>query len=631
MCGINGILYLGKNKDSESQDSIRRMNEKIRHRGPDDSGIYEYQKKLLMGMTRLSIIDLQGGHQPMYSEDNNIVITFNGEIYNHISLRKKLLNKGVRFNTQSDTEVILKMYQIYGIEFLEVIEGMFSIAIHDVTKDKIFIARDRFGEKPLYYGKINNIFYWASELKSIQSLEKNNLKLDSDALIDFFNLTYIPAPKTIYEEISKLEPGKFIEINLLTEEIKISSYYEIPFEKDKTVNSYSNAKLLVHDMLSKSVDERMVSDVPIGSLLSGGVDSAIVTALMSKLGDSKINTFTVGFKEEKYNEARNAETLSKHLNTNHHTFILDSEDLLHKMKSIILNFDEPFADPSALPTEYISRKASEYVKVILTGDGADEVFGGYNKYLIHNYGNYYKKLNKLKLDKYLIEPIINLIDDNSFNSRSIKSKYEKFKGSINSDTITNHLSIQKLGFKNSEIKRLLKVNSRSKELNDFGRISQFPTVLQKAKYLDFKISLEGDMLVKVDRVSMLNSLETRSPFLDSKLVELSFLLKDQFLIKGFSKKRILKDTFKDYMPKNYFNSPKRGFEMPIGDWFRKELSAELKETLSTNNLLKYNLLNPEYVQEIVHEHLTSLKDHTFKLWTLYCFQTWCNNNLSNES
>jgi asparagine synthase (glutamine-hydrolysing) len=623
MCGINGIIR--KNQSSTLKSDIEKMNNAIIHRGPDDFGIHLSHQKIALGMRRLSIIDIDFGNQPLYSKTREKVIVFNGEIYNFKELQSKLSLLGYNFSTNSDTEVILALYELYGESCVDHLNGMFAFAIYDQSKSLVFIARDRFGEKPLYYHCSTDLFVFASELKSIIMLDSSLKMVSLTALHLYFSLSYIPAPYTIFDGIYKLEPATTLTIDTNTLELKKYKYWDFnsDFRTSDLINNYSLAKQKVTDLIFDSVEKRMVSDVPIGVFLSGGVDSAVIAAVMSKLRTSRIRTFTIGFDDLRYDESSRAQKIADHINSDHMHFLLSYDNIINDIDDVILNYDEPFADPSALPTYFVSKYTSNFVKVSLTGDGGDEVFGGYNKYLL-------QKIDKNLRAHFPVQSFKSFLNSSFFNNLDSKSKLvklRKFFDSFDANSILSHLNIIQLAFKNEELYEFL----TTKNFLDIRKLlfSIFQPIpksinsdLQTARYIDFKVSLEGDLLPKVDRASMLASLECRAPFLDHRLVDLSFRLPDKYLIKGNNKKRILKDAFEWAVPKSYFNSPKSGFEIPIGGWFRKELKSDLLNYLSEELLAVHGLINTKYTREILNEHLSGFYDHSWKLWTIYCFQKW---------
>jgi asparagine synthase (glutamine-hydrolysing) len=632
MCGINGIVT----RSIESlQEQIQKMNNQIIHRGPDDSG-FLCIGNVAMGMQRLSIIDLSTGHQPMFNSDNSISIVFNGEIYNYKEVKERLITEHkVFFRTTSDTEVILKGYEVWGTDVLKYLNGMFAFSVYDQKKSRIFIGRDRFGEKPLYLYKDDEQVLWASELKSIIELKPELKEISSQGLNLFLSLTYIPAPYTIYKNISKLRPGCFILLNATDLSIVESAYWDIDLETIVDINDYEEAKIQLRSMLFDSVEKRMIADVPIGVFLSGGVDSTIIAAIMSKHSDSPIKTFSIGYSNPKYDESARAKIVSKHIKSEHHEYTLDYADILQDLDKVVLNYDEPFSDSSCLPTYFVSQKAAEHVKVVLTGDGGDEVFGGYNKYLLHSYGKVYASFIP-KILRRIILSGLERVRIGASDTKSSVTKLRKLLKSLGGTPALNHINIISLGFHEDEKKELLSQEMYEDMSQTLIREVKLPEErsskiepLKIARYLDKNISLEGDMLVKVDRASMLCSLECRSPFLDHRLMELSYRMPDDFLIRGNYKKRILKDTFKDLLPHKFFNSSKSGFEVPISSWLRNELKDDLLSTLSEVNLNKHGLFNYNYVSELIADHIQLKIDRSSKLWSLLCFQKWYNHHFKN--
>jgi len=633
MCGINGII--SKNKIIDMNVLIQSMNDEIIHRGPDGEGNYIYNETIGFGMRRLAIIDLNSGTQPIYNKDRSIVIVFNGEIYNYLELKNILLGLGVLFLTNSDTEVILKGYEYYGVSFIEKLNGMFAFAIHDQLNNKIIIARDQIGEKPLYYYNHNDTFIFGSELKSIKKifnkLTNKQLTLSRNGLDLYFSLTFIPAPYTIYNEISKLLPGHYIEISTIDNNLNIRKYASIINFKDpiENIKDFNYAKKKLFTLLNDSVEKRMISDVPIGSFLSGGVDSSIITAIMAnQKNQSKIETFSVISDNKHFDESERSFAVSKHLNTSHHSIKLDFNELRILVDSIILDYDEPFADSSALATYYISKKTKNYVTVALTGDGGDEVFGGYNRYFMTSLSENYRTYVPYICHKHLIKPLFNSFKVQNDN-RGRMFKYKKFINGVGLNDKEDISNIISLGFLNNEKKDLLidyTNTTFSKLIDHHYNSSSTLSQLAKSRFIDINVSLEGDMLVKVDRASMLASLECRSPLLDPRLVNFSFKLPDNFLIKGSQTKYILKETFKNMLPIGLFNLPKSGFGVPVGDWLRNELKFELLDLTKDELLIKQNIFNINYINQIISEHLAKKNDHTFKLWTIFCFQKWWINN-----
>lgn len=630
MCGINGVLF--SNTSSDIRRKINEMNDAIIHRGPDEEGTYIYQERLAMGMRRLSIIDLSTGNQPIYNDDRSLVIVFNGEIYNFLILKEDLKAKGVVFRTNSDTEVLLKMYETYGVEAFKQLNGMFAFSIHDIKLNKLFIVRDRFGEKPLYYYKNDECIYWASELKSIKIVAPNiKNAISRKALSLYFSLSYIPAPYSIYQDVSKLRAGHYLTIDTNNGCISEHLYWDIT-KPNTLINDYEEAKQKLKELLVDSVEKRMIADVPIGVFLSGGVDSTIIAAIMAKLSpNKKIKTFSIGFDSGAYDETPKARHAAEHIGSEHYEFRLNGATVLKQIDNVVLNFDEPFADSSSLPTYFVSHETAKHVKVALTGDGGDEVFGGYNKYLLSSYGAIYSKFIPDSFNINIIKPLAQKYFSKAKNTKSKGYKINRFIQATGTDWLKRHLDIMSLSFKDDE-KTALLINDEYPSLesilhSDILSAKEFSSdILKAVRYLDKNISLEGDMLVKVDRASMLNSIECRAPYLDHRLMEFSYQIPDNFLINGQNKKKILKDTFADMLPKGFFSVSKSGFEMPIGDWFRAELKQDLLITLAEDNLDKHGLFNKKLIQELINQHLNQGIDYSRKIWALYCFQKWYNSD-----
>ncbi|MDH6307768.1 asparagine synthase (glutamine-hydrolyzing) [Dysgonomonas sp. PFB1-18] len=624
MCGINGII-VHKYDDSIS-DKIESMNTHIIHRGPDDDGTYieKGDTSVALGMRRLSIIDLSTGKQPIKNENDDIIIVFNGEIYNYLVLKNELLEEGSTFNTNSDTEVILRLYERYGIDSFHRLDGMYAFAIYDKRNNKIILARDFFGEKPLYYYQTDSVFYWASELKSIVNVvEKTELILSQDALKLFFQLTYIPAPYTIYESVYKLEPNTVLVLDLVSKETSSTTIYA---ENKSEYNdlSWDNACKICFQNVNESVMSRAIADVPIGTFLSGGVDSSIVSWALANNTNTQIDTFSIGFKNKKFDESEKAKIVAKLINSNHHEFTISEIDLYEHIDDILLNFDEPFADSSALATYLVAQKARSTVKAVLTGDGGDEVFGGYNKYYIGKFNSAFTNIMPsgiFPFFKNIASPLLKVKTDN----RGYRFKIKKLLEAIDYDR-DFYYKIISLGFSSEEVLRLLADIKLDNPIDYYkNKLNISNNNLHSFRLIDRFLSLEGDMLVKVDRTSMLASLECRSPFLNKKMWDFTNQLPENYLIKGFNKKYLLKKSFEQYFPTNFFEQPKQGFGVPVGDWLREGLKNELLDYIDDDFLREQNIFNQEYIKIMVHNHINKKEDNTFKVWTFFCFQKWYKN------
>ncbi|MBC2844985.1 asparagine synthase (glutamine-hydrolyzing) [Winogradskyella flava] len=634
MCGINGLIDKTKIGEDKMSSTLNAMNNLILHRGPDEDGVFAEQNEQFsvgMAMRRLSIIDLSSGKQPIFSDDRQIVIVFNGEIYNYKTIKSRLESEGVTFNTSSDTEVILKAYEKYGIESFQWLDGMYGFSIYDKKVNKLFIARDFFGEKPLYYTQNENQFLWASELKSIIDTIDYKPNISKKGLNLYFRLTYIPAPYTIYDGIKKLEANHFIEYDFKSYTYNIHKINQEPVPK--TINiSFDDAKAKTKELVYNSVDSRSIADVGLGTFLSGGVDSSIVSLCLSQATDKKIDTFSIGFKKASYDETDKSRVVAKMLNSNHHEFIIDENDLKHNIHEILVNFDEPFSDTASLPTHLLSEKTREHVTVALTGDGGDEVFGGYNKYYIGKMNKRYTSLipkafhrtiTKLS-NKYLIDK-----DD----SRGRKFQINKLLNAINYEG-DFYWDIISLANTSNQLSEIMLTDYYDGDLfKDYKEVlgKQKIETLTDFRLVDKILSLEGGMLAKVDRTSMLTSLECRAPFLNKSIWEFTNTLPEHYLMKGWNKKYILKEAFRDQFPEEFLEKGKSGFGSPTGDWLRQSLRKELESYIQPDLLKRQGIFKVDVITKLVKDHLESKKDSTFRVWSYYCFQKWYKFNYLNEN
>ncbi len=628
MCSISGII----NKSGEAIDEslLRIISDRMILRGPDDGDIY-IDNNIGLAHRRLSIIDLSTGNQPMQIEGGQTVIVYNGEVYNFRELKEELEKKGHRFATTSDTEVVVRCYWEYGIEgCLSKLEGMFAFAIYDKRYNKVFIARDRYGEKPLYYYEDNHAFYFASELKAFApSLER--FSIDRTALNLFLTLSYIPAPHTIYKDVHKLQQGCYMEFDEQGK-YQIHQYYnpvnDIGWDKGE---NYKEAIDKLRTLLADSVKQRMVSDVPMGAFLSGGIDSSIICCLMASLSDKPINTFSIGFDERDYDESDRAEAVAKHIGSIHKKFILHYNDVLDILEDIIDYYDEPFGDSSAIPSYYVAKLAHEDVKVVLTGDCADELFGGYEKYLAEYYSTKFQKLPKLV--RMGLEKIVNATPLNEYTNNGLRKakKVIQYSKDTGFDLYYDMLC---LGFNEEERFCLLKPEFYTDiKMNYRALYDSLPnstTYLQKEQVIDVNRVLEGQMFPKVDRACMHNSLENRAPFIDSRIVDFALNLPDEYKIDRNNKKKILKDAFRDILPKETLEFSKRGFGVPVDHWFRNELKEELTSLLNEEMINKQGIFNYRYISKLLEEHISGKENHKGMLWNLFVFQKWYLNNLKQN-
>ena len=594
MCGI----YLTNIPYDEAE--IKAKLKSIAYRGPDFTGIKKIDN-LTFGHLRLSILDLDPrSNQPMLFE--NLTIVFNGEIYNYKEVKAELLDLGYNFDTESDTEVLLIGYKHWRKDVLDKINGMFAFSIYDSNTNTIFSARDRLGVKPFYYYWEDGKFEICSQIKPMLA----GKKINDDAISMYLDCMFIPSPYTIVENVFKLPPGNSMEIDLNTNTLKIDEYWNLKNVKIKDI-SYDDAKKELHELLLDAVKIRLQSDVPIGSFLSGGIDSALVSSIAAKVSESKINTFSIGFDDPNYDESIIAEQYAKILNTNHKTTICNSSDILKLVPKLIHVYDEPFADSSALPSLLLNKVTKQHVTVALSGDGGDESFIGYD---------YFDSLIKNKKIMDIPYPIRKFIANSGLlklfglNSHRINNA---LKTKSRNDFIENIFS--RKGY-------LLKEKNQSWMKHYQGYKKWSNIFLQKAADLNIKLWLENDSNVKVDRASMAYSVEVRSPFLDYRIVEYARSLPMSFRYEKGRQKRILRDILKEYIPEDVFNQPKRGFSVPIGDWMRKELKEEFLTALNDDFLNKVPNLNINKFKNLLREHMSGEHDHTPNIWKLYVLSKW---------
>ena len=621
MCGINGIVQFRKKWDRETLGSlVHRMNERIIYRGPDSEGLYS-DDVCGVGMRRLSIIDVDGGSQPIWNEAKDICIVFNGEIYNFQTLRDDLIAKGHVFSTRTDTETILHGYEEYGCSVFDRLEGMYAIAIYDKPRRQWVLARDRFGEKPLYYYMTNETLIFGSELQSLLSTGEIPKEIDRAALSAYFQLTYIPAPLCIIHNVEKLPAAHYM---VVTEDgsVRTECYWELDIEK-RTDLSYETAKARLKELFTRSVASKMVSDVPLGAFLSGGLDSSTVVATMAGLSSSPVNTFTVGMDDPRTDESPLAAQVAARYHTKHTRLRMNWDEAISDIDTIFDHMGEPFADSSLIATHAISKQAGQFVKVVLTGDAGDELFAGYDKYLIQYYSNKYNALPGF-VRGAVAGPGLALLPKD-------RGLYRKAKKVVSAAALLfpdQQKWLMSLGFKADEFKYLFSDNLPTgiQPVDELYAKNYNNIDMQKiTQYVDLHVVLEGDMLAKVDRGSMLASVETRVPMLSRELVEFVFSLPSEWKISGKKKKIIFRDTFGDALPPDLLTAPKSGFGVPIGQWLRTELRTDLERYSSTSYLEAQGLFNAPYIQKIVSDHLSGRANYSSEIWAFYTFQRWLEN------
>ncbi len=628
MCGITGIFafnLVGK----FNMINLAAATKTLEKRGPDHQGLYS-DSFVGLGHRRLSIIDTSSGaNQPMWDESGRYCIIFNGEIFNFQELRKELETKRISFSTHSDTEVLLKLFILEKEKCLEKLNGFFAFCVYDKQEQTFFLARDRYGIKPLLYVMDEDKFIFASEMKSIiaYGIEK---ELDYTSLHTYLQINYIPAPRTIFKKVKKLLPGQYLKLK--RQELEVKTYYEIPYRSDQKQTSsisYEDAKLRLASVLEASVQRRLVADVPLGAFLSGGIDSSVITALASR-HKPDLHTFSIGFRDEKFfDETEYARLVADHFKTTHTVFSLTNNNLYEHVHSILDYIDEPFADSSAINVYILSKETKKYATVALSGDGADELLAGYNKHsAFHRILNKGWKENTVKsllplwkiLPKSRGNPLANMVRQLQRFAEGMKlssrDRYWSWAGFTNES--------QALGLF-SETSRLQFIESEYKSFKS-GLLNSIPEKesINDILLTDIQLVLANDMLAKVDLMSMANGLEVRVPFLDYEVVNYLFTLPSEFKITSHIRKRILQDTYKEILPSQLYNRPKKGFEVPLLKWFQREMkSLIMDDLLSEKFITQQNIFNYSEIEKLKRRLFSSNpEDIHARIWGLIVFQWW---------
>lgn len=623
MCGIAGKISL-ENREISTQE-VETMNDAIKHRGPDDGGAYiSPDRKVGLGHRRLSIIDLSPlGHQPMRYLDRYEIV-FNGEIYNFQEKRAELLKEGYTFASHSDTEVILALFDKYGEKCLQYLRGMFAFAIYDEQKHTLFAARDRVGKKPFKYFFDGKVFMFASELKAILTQPEYSREPDYEAIHHYLTLQYVPAPLTGFKDIKKLEPAHFLSLDLSTGTLRNEQYWKLDYS-EKLDLPESEWKKQIIDKLDESTHLRMISDVPIGAFLSGGVDSSAVVAMMARHSDKPIKTFSIGFKEEKYNELPYARMIAEKFKTEHTEFIVEPH-AIDLLPMLVKQYEEPYADSSALPTYYVSKLTREHVTVALNGDGGDENFGGYTRYAAFQISTYLDHLDFL--NRLAGKPLTGFLTKNI--RTTFFDRLHRFSRSLSDDYRRRYFSYTAY-FTNEQKANLYTDEFKAKVWNDdtYDIIaSRFlesgsKNRTEQAVYADLVTYLPEDLLAKVDIATMTVALEGRSPFLDHELLELSAKIPFNLKLKGFNnKKYILKEALRDIIPDEVMFRPKMGFGVPIDAWFRGELKDYASGKLLDGQLVKRGLFKRQAIENILHSHAATQVNFSPHIWALLTLELW---------
>lgn len=618
MCGICGTFEFEQHANIVG-DRVHRMNQTMIHRGPDDGGVF-VGPGIGLGHRRLSIVDLAGGHQPMSNEDGKVWVLLNGEIYNYPELRTELLGRGHKFATNSDTEAIVHLYEDYAEGCFAKLRGMFSIAIWDSQKRQLVLARDRVGKKPLFYAADKKRILFGSELKALLAGDTLAKDIDERALSDYFSFGYIPAPKTIYRSVRKVMPGHYLVAS--SDGVRETRYWDLSFAKIEERSEEEWGERLRHE-LCEATRVRLMSDVPLGAFLSGGIDSSSVVAMMSHLMERAVTTCSVGFEEEKYNEAEYARQVSKLFATEHHEETVQP-NAVEILDTLTWHYDEPFADSSAIPTYYVSKIARRFVTVALGGDGGDESLVGYRRYKLDYYENRFRNYFPGSLRRAIFKPLGQLYPPLAWAPRVFRAK-ATFQSLARSPLEGYFNSVSY--FRPDDKKRLFTSDFRStlgdydsiEVLRDYYDRADTNDLLSKIQYVDIKTYLTDDILTKVDRASMAVSLEVRAPMLDHKFMECVASIPSQLKLKNGEGKYILKKALEPVLPQNILYRPKQGFAIPVDMWFKRELKE-----LAYNVILETDdgILDRKFLKKIWDEHQKGYYDRSALLWSTLMFRKW---------
>jgi asparagine synthase (glutamine-hydrolysing) len=632
MCGIAGWANLENKSSREDGEAVlHAMCERMKHRGPDSEGLW-LGESVALGMRRLSIIDLHTGEQPFWNEDKSVVVVMNGEIYNFRELKSELEKRGHEFHSQSDTEVLPHLYEEHGDAMVEHLNGMFVFALWDLRRKKLLMARDRFGEKPLYYGVFDGKFVFASEPKVLLEHPSVKPEINREALRQYLSFDYVPAPLSIYKGISKLPAAHLLTVE--NGEVKTRRYWNLSFHKNGHTPTVETATKELREIISDSVRMRLVSDVPLGILLSGGVDSSTVAAFAMRHATEKVKTFSIGFEEDSFDESKFAREVATHLGTEHYEDKLSVEKAADLISEIGSWLDEPMSDGSLIPTFLLSRFVRKYVTVGLGGDGGDEIFAGYPMYFGHKMARVYDSIPRF-LRSGLIEPIVNNLPVSTKNL-SFDYKAKRFVAASKYDLVTRHHSwfgSFSIDAQNDLLSQDVLANTSNdiyRGAKDLLKITDAASEIEQMQFLDMNFYMAEDILTKVDRASMAVSLEVRAPFLDPRVAEYAARLPLKYKLKGSKGKYILKKVVADLLPKTILQRPKKGFGIPVAEWLKGRLNPLLHDLLAPERLKNQGLFDAVFVQKLIKEHETGAASHHKQLWTLLVFQLWFDNFLERK-
>ncbi len=613
MCGICGVYNFGTGEPADPA-ALKRSTDAMAHRGPDDEG-FHFDGPLGLGNRRLSIIDLAGGHQPLANEDESVWITFNGEIYNFRDLLPDLLARGHRFRTKSDTEAILHLYEEHDLNFVDHLRGMFGFAIWDSRKRRLVVARDRLGVKPLFYHLDDKRLAFASELRSLEQLLPGPREIDPQSVYDFFAFRYVPAPHTFYRGVQKLLPGHLLVAD--PQGVRTRAYWDVPAEEESSRHSRDIAAEVI-ECLRESVRLRLIADVPLGVFLSGGTDSSAVVAFMAQLGARPLRTFSVGFDRPEYSELPYARAVASRYETEHHELVVGPEDLAQALPHLVALRNEPLAEPTDVPLYLISRRAAQSVKVVLAGEGGDELFAGYPKYAADRLAGLFSALPHA-VTRRLIRWL-------PYRHRRVKVALEALSIGDEAERSSTWFA----SFSREERESLFDPEFLA-QIDPTHPARVFESYLEKVRdrpplkrmlYADLKVWLPDNLLLRGDLMTMAASIEERGPFLDHRLVELAARIPARLLTRGFRTKLLLKNALRPYVPKEVMFRKKVGFRVPIGEWFRGPLKPFAQDLLLSSQGSARGYFNARSVQRFVREHMNGEHDREKQLWALINFELW---------
>jgi asparagine synthase (glutamine-hydrolysing) len=627
MCGIAGFINTQAKPGAEREALLDAMCRIITHRGPDEQGMM-VDDHAALGMRRLSIIDLKTGQQPIYDESGNLVIVFNGEIYNYREVKAELETRGHRFKTNSDTETIVHAYEEFGADCLQHLRGMFAFAIWNKARKELFIARDRVGKKPLYYSVLDDgELVFGSELKVLLTHGGVKREIDLGALDAYLSFGYIPDPMCIFKNVQKLGAGHY----LIWRDGKVETHGYWDFEYKENTGSKKEEDYVeeLRELIKDAVNVRLISEVPLGAFLSGGVDSSAIVGNMARLSDQPVKTFSIGFNEDSFNELKYARVTAEHFGTEHHEFIV-TPDLCDIVDELVWHFDEPFADSSALPTYMVSKMAREYVTVVLSGDGGDELFGGYTRYVTDK-----KRAGLAQLPKAiragLLQPVSRMLPHNAPGKNYL---YNVSLDPVDRyiDNISHFSARHKKSLYSAGLKQNMNGSSNAGEelFRRFASGVETGEAIDKLLYLDSKTYLPGDILTKVDRMSMAASLEARVPLLDHKLIEFVTRIPAELKLNGLETKYIFKRAMQGLVPESILHRPKQGFGVPINEWINLQLRERIREDLLEKRTLDRGYFEPGYIKLLLDEHGRGRRDHSHSLWILWMLELWHRRYIDKE-